>query len=100
MQQVQGGCNLRFLRVHKRINMKTKIIIGIILLFVNYSFIKPETKFCEGWEEGYCEGWKDEKGQLAVCPVTPVCPIEPVDCNTYNCGYNKGFKAGKKKAKE
>lgn len=92
--------------------MKTvfKIFIGIILLVDVTSFISPNkkpdlafyqsSKFCDGWEEGYCEGWKDEKGQLAVCPVTPVCPIEPVDCNTYNCGYNKGFKAGKKKAKE
>ena len=54
--------------------------------------------FCQGWEEGYCEGWRDVKGSYAPCPVTPVCPVAPVGKDTYNGGYNLGFKAGSKAA--
>ena len=54
--------------------------------------------FCDGWEDGYCEGWKDVKGQLALCPVAPICPVPDIGQNTYRGGYNKGFKAGRKAA--
>jgi hypothetical protein len=54
--------------------------------------------FCKGWEDGYCEGWKDEKGQYAICPITPICPIPEIGQDTYKGGYNRGFKAGSKAA--
>lgn len=56
--------------------------------------------YCDGWEDGYCEGWKDVKGQFAICPIAPICPIAEIDCSEgYRCGYNRGFKAGMKAAR-
>lgn len=96
--------------------MKSKKIITLTLLFCSLVFLtgflnfnKIESKdnitfntsdFCDGWEDGYCEGWKDVKGQLAICPITPICPMAPYDQNTYKGGYNMGFKAGMKKARK
>ena len=54
--------------------------------------------FCEGWEDGYCEGWKDVKGQYAICPITPICPIPEIGQDSYRGGYNRGFKAGMRAA--
>lgn len=56
------------------------------------------TDFCEGWEDGYCEGWKDVKGQYAICPVAPICPIPDIGQDSYRGGYNRGFKAGMRAA--
>ena len=55
--------------------------------------------YCDGWEDGYCEGWKDVKGQYSVCPVTPVCPVPEVGKDGYRGGYNRGFKAGMRAAR-
>lgn len=63
--------------------------------------IKIQSDYTDGWEDGYCEGWKDVKGRLAVCPVAPVAPVMDASCDKpYNCGYNLGFKAGRKKANQ
>jgi hypothetical protein len=54
----------------------------------------------DGWEDGYCEGWKDVKGQFAICPIAPICPIPEIKCSEgYRCGYNRGFKAGMRAAR-
>jgi hypothetical protein len=59
-----------------------------------------QSEYEQGWEDGYCEGWKDVKGQLTLCPLTPLCPLPTLDCSEgYKCGYNRGFKAGMKAAK-
>lgn len=84
--------------------MKTKFLLVTLVIALGAFAWKPETKFvgyspyCEGWEAGYCEGWKDVKGQLALCPVTPNCPIPEIDTNTYRGGYNRAFKQGRKDA--
>jgi hypothetical protein len=57
-----------------------------------------KSEFCEGWEDGYCEGWKDVKGQYAICPITPICPIPEIGQDNYRGGYNRGFKAGSRAA--
>jgi len=58
-----------------------------------------ETRYCDGWGDGYCEGWKDVKGPFAICPVTPICPVPRIECNRgYRCGYNRGFKRGRRDA--
>lgn len=54
--------------------------------------------YCDGWEDGYCEGWKDVKGQFAICPITPICPLPEIGRDRYNDGYNRGFKAGARAA--
>ncbi len=84
------------------------IAVAIGLLLQSYKPItspgkEPKTEtattdFCDGWEDGYCEGWKDVKGQLAICPITPICPIPEIGQNSYRGGYNRGFKAGMKAA--
>jgi hypothetical protein len=51
-------------------------------------------EYCSGWKDGYCEGWKDVKGQFAICPITPLCPIPRLGQDSYRDGYNRGFKAG------
>lgn len=80
------------------------ISIAIVSAFRPINFKSKETTcviesdFCNGWEDGYCEGWKDVKGQFAVCPVTPICPIPEIGKDNYRGGYNRGFKAGSRAA--
>jgi len=91
--------------------MKKIIFVLSLMVFVSamsLSFVitddpikKEYLSYCDGWEDGYCEGWRDIKGELAICPITPICPIELMSCpSTYNCGYNRGFLAGRAKAKK
>lgn len=62
--------------------------------------LEISTDYCKGWAEGYCEGWKDIKGQFAICPITPLCPLPKLECNEgFRCGYNRGFLAGRRAAK-
>lgn len=56
--------------------------------------------YCDGWKDGYCEGWKDVKGQYAICPITPICPIPEIGKDRYKDGYNRGFKAGSRAAQK
>ena len=106
------------LDINFKFNVMKKIIgifAGAAIIFLSLAFtysheidktekIAPITKalsdYCEGWDDGYCEGWKDVKGQYAICPIPPICPIPKIDCNKgYRCGYNRGFKAGMKAAR-
>lgn len=78
--------------------------VGALMSFTeNEKIISFEHKivseYCEGWEDGYCEGWKDVKGQFTVCPVAPVCPVPEVGKDGYKGGYNRGFKAGMRAAR-
>jgi hypothetical protein len=57
------------------------------------------TEYCDGWEDGYCEGWKDVKGEYSICPITPICPIPEIGKDGYRGGYNRGFKAGMRAAR-
>jgi hypothetical protein len=55
--------------------------------------------YCDGWEDGYCEGWKDVKGEYALCPLTPLCPLPELFKDEYKHGYHRAFKAGMKAAR-
>jgi hypothetical protein len=79
--------------------MKRIIIISLIVGMFAFISFQKQTPYCEGWKEGHCEGWRDVRGQLAVCPVTPICPVPEVNKNTYNGGYNAAFKLAQKEAK-
>ena len=79
-------------------------IISSVVLVSSYT-IKKEFKepvqyddYCDGWEDGYCEGWRDIKGQFAICPITPICPLPDIGRDRYRDGYNRGFKAGARAA--
>ena len=87
--------------------MKKILAIAVLMVLsittaqtTSYVNTKTEltTDFCDGWEDGYCEGWRDVKGQFAVCPITPVCPIPDINRDRYRDGYNRGFKAGSRAA--
>ena len=73
-----------------------KLIILLSLFSLSFTAQDP---YCEGWNLGYCEGWQYIKGDWAICPVTPICPIPRVYQNEYIDGYNRGFVKGKKDAK-
>lgn len=77
---------MSFTNYHNEKEVKTEVIM--------------QSDYEEGWEDGYCEGWKDVKGQMALCPLTPLCPLPELECSEgYKCGYNRGFKAGMKAAR-
>lgn len=70
--------------------MKKLILLLVVIMLSAFG----QSDYCQGWRNGYCAGWKYVKGQLSVCPVTPVCPGSSVGCNTYSCGYGDGFNRG------
>ena len=83
--------------------------IAVVLLLSLNSFTPPttnpiseiiQTNFNEGFADGYCEGWKDVKGELSLCPLTPLPPLPKIgqSSNSYRDGYNTGFKRGMKDA--
>ena len=88
--------------------MKNYIIFTYIFFaIISISFSSPiikktiiQSAFCEGWDEGYCEGWKEIKGALSICPIAPICPIPDIGKNSYKWGYNTGFRAGMRAARE
>jgi len=78
--------------------------LAILTAFTTRNTVSAKTEislasdYCEGWADGYCEGWKDVKGQYAICPITPICPIPEIGKDKYKDGYNRGFKAGSRAA--
>lgn len=74
-----------------------KIIILLSLIFISFTSTDP---FCDGWEDGYCQGWEYVKGEFAICPVTPICPIPGLNDHGYRDGYNRGFLRGRKDAQK
>ena len=85
-------------------------ILSIILFMSNTSIFSEttsaeetyKTEFCEGFEDGHCEGWRDVKGQYALCPLTPLCPLPKLgqSSDSYRDGYNTGFKRGMRDARK
>lgn len=94
----------------KKLVLVLLVLIGVSSLVafqvIEDNTIKTENvifpdDYSDGWEDGYCEGWKDVKGNLALCPLTPLCPLPELKCSEgYKCGYNRGFKAGYRAAKK
>jgi len=74
-----------------------------VISVVNNESIKLESmtpeEYDEGYEDGYCEGWKEaQENQYANCPRVPYIDNAPYlrGCESWKCGYNAGFKHGKK----
>ena len=85
--------------------LKLIIATGITLSLMSFDknddkkLKKYKTEYEQGWEDGHCEGWKDVKGKYAYCPYPPYAPIPTYDCSKgYRCGYNRGFKRGRRDA--
>jgi hypothetical protein len=60
-----------------------------------------QSDFDKGFEDGHCEGWKDVKGEYSICPISPIPPIPKIgqSSDSYRDGYNTGFKAGMRAAR-
>ena len=52
--------------------------------------------FREGYNNGWTEGYKDASEKKALFPSPPSAPIPPIGKNSYQGGWNMGFKAGLK----
>lgn len=77
-----------------------KKLLSIIVISIGLvSFAVPEpppSGFCKGWESGYCVGWKSIQGDFSVCPIPPLCPFYPLNCqqDDYQCGFAMGAAQG------
>ena len=73
--------------------MKKIIFIFFIL---NSLTIFSQTNFDRGFSEGYKKGFCQDKGIGCMEPIPPIAPIPEIgeDMNSYNDGYNRGFKMG------
>jgi hypothetical protein len=79
-----------------------KQLIFILLLPFLMAFDAPiasnDTKFCEGFEEGYKRGWCYNSYSLDYCTLTVVLPPCPYprwneSKDSYTDGYDHGFSA-------
>jgi hypothetical protein len=77
--------------------MKTLLTIAVLAIALT-SFVAPErpSAFCRGWEEGHCYGFRTVKGDFSVCPIPPLCPFYPLNCqqDDYRCGFAMGVLQG------
>jgi hypothetical protein len=48
----------------------------------------------DGWKAGWDAGWKDVRGRYSIPPIAPIAPTPRPGENTFQYGYNRGFKAG------
>lgn len=67
----------------------------IIFLFFN-ALIYSQTKFSQGFKDGYEKGYCQDRGMSCIPPIPPISPIPQVGENldSYQDGYNRGFKMG------
>jgi hypothetical protein len=89
-------------------NLTLLTILFASMSLVSFTVLTPNnldttevivSDYCEGWSDGYCEGWKDVKGEYALCPLTPLCPLAEFGKSEYKHGYHRAFKAGSKAAR-
>jgi len=80
-----------------------KKLLTAIAITVSLSSFAPApwSAFCNGWDAGYCAGWRTVKGEYAMCPLSPLCPVPPMGCtyNDYRCGFTVGVLAGERAAR-
>lgn len=77
--------------------MKLNKLIAILFILCSYNTIVfSQTKFNEGFTEGYKKGYCQDKGVGCISPVPPVAPVpQPSEnFNSYQDGYNRGFTQG------
>jgi len=74
--------------------MKQKLLLLILLLFSITSF--SQSKFTNGFRDGYKEGYCHNQGIGCLSPNPPIAPNPKIgeSLNSYQDGYNRGFEQG------
>ncbi|MBT0609223.1 tetratricopeptide repeat protein [Aequorivita echinoideorum] len=73
---------------------RTTLLFLTLLLLATFSF--AQSKYTNGFNNGYKKGFCQDQGVGCVEPVPPVAPVPKVGENSssYSDGYNRGFKMG------
>lgn len=64
-----------------------KLLYTALLILLSVSTHAQKT-FCEGWEDGYTSGKQNNNEFLGIIPI---CPIAPINADTYEDGYSRGY---------
>lgn len=64
-----------------------KLFYTALFILLSVSAFAQKT-FCEGWEDGYTSGKKANNEFLGIIPI---CPIAPINADTYEDGYSRGY---------
>ena len=75
--------------------MKRKLLLVMIAVSFAISLF-AQTRFDNGFRDGYKEGYCHDKGISCIPPIPPIPPIPQIGENSasYQDGYNRGFKMG------
>jgi len=73
-----------------------KTTVLLILLIFSANFLFAQTKFVNGFNNGYKKGFCHDKGVGCLEPIPPIAPNPKIgeSSNNYNDGYNRGFQLG------
>lgn len=73
--------------------------IILITFLSTFNFIFCQSRFNNGFNDGYKKGYCHDKGIGCIEPIPPIPPIPAIgeDYNNYQDGYNRGFKLGLQK---
>jgi len=76
--------------------MNVKNIVFIFVFIFSFQFVFSQSNFQKGFSDGYKEGYCHDKGIGCVSPIPPITPIPTINesYNSYQDGYNRGFKMG------
>lgn len=76
--------------------MMNKILLITFLIISNFVF--GQSKYNNGFNDGYKKGYCQDKGIGCIEPIAPIAPIPAIgeDLNNYQDGYNRGFQMGLK----
>lgn len=72
-----------------------RILFFVMIVSITTSLF-AQTRYNDGFKNGYKEGYCHDKGVGCVPPNPPIAPTPQIgeDFNSYQDGYNRGFKMG------
>ena len=75
--------------------MRKTTVLFILLIFLA-NFLFAQTKFVNGFNNGYKKRFCHDKGVSCIEPIPPIAPNPKIgeSSNNYNDGYNRGFQLG------
>lgn len=76
--------------------MKDKYLILTILFLFGSNIVNSQSKYSEGFDDGYKNGYCQDQGVGCIQPIPPIAPLPQVGENlsSYKDGYNRGFELG------